>query len=288
MRCLSPLIAWRRKDRVGVTLKFSEGDSRFGLKLPCGSCVACLLERSRQHAVKCMHEAECHDRSCFVTLTYDEENLPYGGSLVKEHFQKFVRALRDSMEVPVRYFGCGEYGARWGRPHYHALLFGVDFVEDRRVSGKRAGTEVFRSARLEGLWKMGRCEIGTVTFESAAYVARYVAKKLGEKALAGREPEFLVMSLKPGLGIPWLEENYAAVYARDSVIVRGSESSPPRSYDVWLARRFPESYNAVKLRRQVQSVYAPGEDPDDRSSRWEVMEEVLLAKLNLFARELSE
>lgn len=283
MRCLSPLTMFRRVGVPGVRFRPQSGDRAF--PVPCGGCVACLLERSRQHAVRCTHERELHERACFVTLTYDEENLPYGGSLVKEHFQKFVRELRLEFEEPIRFFGCGEYGARFGRPHYHLLLFGCDFMEERYVCGRRGGEEVFRSDRLESVWTRGRSEIGSATFESAAYVARYVAKKLGERALAGREPEFLLMSLKPGIGRRWIEQHWSSVYARDSVIVRGVESSPPRAYDVWLEREHPDVFARVKRNRQVSRLPA-GEDPDDRSSRWEVMEEVLLAKLNLFAREV--
>lgn len=287
MRCLAPFVAWRRKERAGVTLRYAEGDPRFSLLLPCGTCAACLLERARQHAVKVVNEAELHDRSCFVTLTYDDEHLPYGGSLVKSDFQKFVKSVRNRFGSGIRFFGCGEYGTRWQRPHYHVIFFGVDFVEDRYVSGKRAAGEVFRSPSLEGLWPVGRSEIGTVTFESAGYVARYVAKKLGEKVLDGREPEFLLMSLRPGLGVPWLERYYRSVYARDSVVVRGAECKPPRLYDKWLEREHPELYRVVKRRREAERL-ARGDDPDDRSSRWEVMEECLLAKLNLFAREVEQ
>lgn len=285
MRCLSPLIAWRRKDRPGVTLRFSEGDSRFGLKLPCGSCVACLLERSRQHAVRCSHERELHARSCFVTLTYDEEHLPYGGSLVKEHFQSFMRALREEFVEPLRFMGCGEYGARWGRPHYHLILFGCDFQADRYVAGRRGGVDVYRSPVLESVWPRGRSEIGSATFESAAYVARYVSKKLDCRALSGRAPEFILMSLKPGLGRGWFDRNWRSVYARDSVIVRGVECRPPRAYDKWLQGVDSDAFVEVRARRAALRM-VDGEDPDDRSSRWDVMEEVLLAKLNLFAREV--
>lgn len=285
MRCLSPLIAWRRKDRVGVTLKFSEGDSRFGLKLPCGTCTACLLERARQHAVKCAHEREMHARSCFITLTYDEEHLPYGASLVKEHFSNFMRELRKKFEEPIRFFACGEYGARWHRPHYHAILFGVDFFQDRFVSARRGSEVVYRSPCLESVWTMGRSEIGSASFESACYVARYVAKKCERVGVEGREPEFLLCSLKPGIGVPWLERYYRGVAARDSVVINGMEVRPPRLYDKWMEKNHPDLYRSMKERRRA-GVLAPGEDPDDCSSRWEVMEEVLLAKLNRFQREV--
>lgn len=307
MRCLSPLVAWRRRDRVGVTLKYSEGDPRFPMSLPCGGCIACLRVRARQHAVRCLHEREVHDRACFVTLTYDEEHLPYAGSLVKTHFQDFVRAVRVQFGSGLRFFGCGEYGARWQRPHYHLILFGVDFFQDRFVCGRRSGEDVYRSPCLEGLWPMGRSEVGSAGFQSAAYVAGYVSKKLGSSGLEGREPEFLLMSLKPGIGVPWLERNYPAVMARDSVVVDGVELPTPRMYDKWFAKYHPEAFAKLRAQRQVRRLeqlrqLAPEEsrgasdgelykygsvlDPDARSSRWEVIEEVMLAKLNRFSREV--
>lgn len=288
MRCLSPLVAWRRRDRAGVTLRFSEGDSRFGLKLPCGSCVACLLDRARQHAVRCWHERSLHERACFVTLTYDDEHLPYGGSLVKEHFQRFMRDLREEVVEPVRFFGCGEYGGRGGRPHYHAILFGCDFGSDRYVCGSRSGLEVYRSRSLERVWRRGRSEIGTAGFDSAAYVAGYVAEKLGERALVGREPEFLLCSLKPGIGRGWFDLHWREVYARDSVVVQGREMAPPRAYDKWMQGEHPEQFVRVRRGRMERraSRYAVGEDPDDCSSRWDVIEECLKARLNFYAREV--
>lgn len=283
MRCVAPLTAFRRVGVLGVRFKPQTGDTAF--LLPCGSCVSCLLNRSRQHAVRCFHESSMHERSCFVTLTYDEEHLPYGGSLVKEHVSRFMRDLREKFEEPIRFFSCGEYGSRWGRPHYHFILFGIDFHADRFKAGRRGGEDVYRSPCLESVWKMGRSEIGSATFESAAYVARYVTSKCSDSGLAGREPEFLLSSLKPGIGVPWIEENYGHVYARDSVVVRGVELPPPRRYDLWMERYHPDTIRSVRAARRV----ARGDsfdDPDDRTGRWLVIEEVLKAKLNFFAREV--
>lgn len=283
MRCVAPLTAFRRVGVLGVRFKPQTGDTAF--LLPCGSCVACLLNRSRQHAIRCVHESEMHERSCFVTLTYDEEHLPYAGSLVKEHMSRFMRDLREKFEEPIRFFGCGEYGSRWGRPHYHLIVYGVDFVQDRYVAGRRSGEDVYRSPCLESVWKMGRSEIGSATFESAAYVARYVATKCSDSGLAGREPEFLLSSLKPGIGVPWIEENWRHVYARDSVVVRGCEAKPPRMYDKWLGANHPDVFRRVARARKAEWL-EPGTDPDERTTRWVVMEEVLKAKLNFFAREV--
>lgn len=275
---------FRRVGVLGVRLRPQSGDRAF--PVPCGSCTACLLERSRQHAVRCSHERELHERACFVTLTYDEDHIPYANSLWKDDFRGFVRRLRAAVPgVALRFLACGEYGARTSRPHYHFILFGFDFAADRRVSGRRGGEDVYFSPLLAKLWPVGRSEIGSATFESAAYVARYVSKKLGPRALGDRESEFLLMSLKPGLGVPWIAKNWEHVYARDSVVVRGVEARPPRMYDKWLSVNHPEVFARVKRARELVRL-PPGEDPDDRSSRWDAMEEVLLAQLNRFSREV--
>lgn len=302
MRCVAPLRAFMLRERsasgkaavlIGGRVRYDgRGDpSTFSspigdaIGLRCGSCVACLLERSRNWAVRCTHELQVSSCACFVTLTYDEEHLPYGGSLVKEHFRRFIRDVRKAFGSGIRFFGCGEYGSRWQRPHYHAILFGVDFVSDRYVSGRRSGEYVYRSPCLEALWPMGRCEIGTATFESAAYVARYVAKKLGERALEGREPEFLLMSLRPGLGERWFREFGASAVARDSVVLGDCEMPLPRYYDKLLERWSPVMFRELKDARMARRLER-GEDVDRFEGRLAAMEEVLVAKLNQFSREV--
>jgi len=129
--------------------------SEIGFKqfvLPCGRCIGCRLERSRQWAVRMMHEASLHQDNCFITLTYDNEHLPKNASLVKRDFQLFMKRLRKAYPaVRIRFFHCGEYGEQYGRPHYHAILFGFDFP-DKYFLGKRNQFPVWRSASLERLW----------------------------------------------------------------------------------------------------------------------------------------
>lgn len=290
MRCVAPLIAVR-DGSGGVRL---QGSSRTGFFKPgefplaCGTCGACLMERARQFAVRASHELEKSACACFVTLTYSERNVPYASSLVAEHLRSFVGSLRrEFADRRIRFLACGEYGGRTGRPHYHAVLFGVDFSGDRYVAGRRAGMDVYRSPTLERLWPMGISEVGAATFASAAYTAKYVTKRSDREVRIAmqQEPEFLRVSLKPGIGIPWLEENYGHVYARDSVIVEGMESRPPRLYDLWLKKNHPLLYEEVKFRREEGRV-SPLLDPELRDSRLAQSEEVVLAQVNRFAREL--
>lgn len=257
MSCYSPLHAYKGKsnDPQKTKIVFRRADSFKGekLDLPCGQCVGCRLERSRQWAVRCMHEASLYSDNSFLTLTYSDQYLPPNNSLVKSDFQYFMKRLRKSLAPKtVRYYHCGEYGEK-GRPHYHALLFNHDF-KDKKIFSTRGGNSVYTSAHLSSLWPQGFSVIGEVTFESAAYVARYVMKKVtGKKAeshYAGRVPEYTTMSRRPGIGKNWYEKYKSDVYPHDRVIVRGNPTRPPRYYDTQLQLEDPSTLALIKLNRE--------------------------------------
>lgn len=264
-------------------------------QLPCGSCDGCLLERSRQWAVRAWHEAALHEANCFVTLTYADEWLPANGGLWPDDFTKFMHDLRQKIyPAKVRYLMCGEYGETYGRPHFHALLFGYWFPDSAPL-GERNGLTVWRSALLEKLWGKGRTELGSVTFESAAYVARYVLKKRsvddqrsgrpimesGDDALPPRVLPYARMSRRPGIGSRWIEQYCGEVLAADSVVVRGVECKPPRFYDVVASRFAPEKVEANKAARAV------GIDRRRASVAGREAGAVIASqRVNLFSREL--
>ncbi len=241
MPCFKPLKGFRSPS--GAIVFCRQQSIGLEMSVPCGQCIGCRLERSRQWAVRCMHEASLHVDTCFVTLTYRDEDVPRFGSLLMDDWQKFFKRLRKRCGK-VRFFGCGEYGELNGRPHYHACLFGLGFP-DKVLWSTRGGHDVFRSPVLESVWPHGQSEIGSLTFESAAYVARYCVKKVtGSKArahyecydpdtgeLGRRLPEFATMSRRPGIGTGWFEEFGSEVYPSDEVIVRGKSCKPPRFYD---------------------------------------------------------
>lgn len=241
MPCYGPIEAYQLDDGRVV---FSErGSIRRSLKLACGQCIGCRLDRSRQWAVRCMHEAQMHESNAFVTLTYDADFLPQNGSLHYGDFQAFMRRLRKKLGK-CRFYMCGEYGDLHSRPHFHACLFGVNFDDKVFLATLPSGGKIYRSAVLEELWPFGYSSIGDVTFESAAYVARYICKKVtGPMAAAHYErvddstgevyflvPEFCHMSLKPGIGFGWFEKYGAEVFPDDYVIVRGAKSKVPKYY----------------------------------------------------------
>lgn len=289
MPCYSPLLGYWG---VGRKLVF-DPHQRVSDELaavPCGQCIGCRLERSRQWAVRMMHEASLYDENCFITLTYSDEHLPVAGSLDRRAFPLFMKRLRKRFsDVRIRFFHCGEYGGATGRPHYHACLFGFDFP-DKAPWAHRKGFPVFRSEALEQLWPFGQSEIGSVTFESAAYVARYITKKVtGEGAerhyqavvestgeVVDRVPEYVTMSRRPGIGRPWLDRFGCEVFPADSVVVRGKLAKPPRYYFDQFAAGAPVEAREVKRAR------ARARHPEDETwERLKVREMVALAALQL-------
>lgn len=298
MQCYRPLDAWQRPS--GGILLFKnprDGISRF-LRIPCGQCVGCRLERSRQWAVRCMHESALHDSNSFVTLTYSEDFIPEDFSLRHSDFQKFMKRLRERYEGKrIRYYMCGEYGENYSRPHYHSCLFGVGFPDRYPWRKSAAGFQLYRSETLEKLWPFGQCEIGDVTFESAAYVARYVMKKItGDQAdehykivdpetgeIYWRLPEYTRMSLKPGIGADWYRKYKDEVFPLDRVVVRGVECKPPRYYDNLLAACDEESFGAIKEERRRKAVRL---NEDNSIDRLRVKETVAKARLSKLKRAI--
>ena len=122
MSCFHPLYGY--KSSSGKWLSEQTYFKQEPMTIPCGQCTGCRSEYSRQWALRNMHEASLYADNCFITLTYNEKNLPQNNSLEKKAFPKFIRSLRKKNKgTKIRYYACGEYGDNFGRPHYHAILF---------------------------------------------------------------------------------------------------------------------------------------------------------------------
>jgi len=241
MPCYHPLKGYRSKTvnpsgKRSIVFNAREGYQDLPIDVPCGQCIGCRLERSRQWAIRCVHEASLSETNCFLTLTYSEDNLPKDGSLKLEDFQNFMKALRNQYSgQSIRYFHCGEYGETTGRPHYHAVIFNFDFPDKKPWRETKQGHQIWRSETLESkLWTKGLSEIGSLTFESAAYVARYILKKrtgpTAEEYYDGKKPEYTTMSRRPGIGKGWFEKFYRETFPLDKIVLRGKELKPPKFY----------------------------------------------------------
>lgn len=290
MACLFPVTGYRVKSGFDkttgswpVTFNIREGFTGLEVIVPCGNCIECRLEKSRQWAVRLMHEAQMHEQNTFITLTYNDENLPKNQSIDVREFQLFMKRLRKTHKQPIRYFHCGEYGQRCkicnyskpiclkqgqedykphqfhsgiGRPHYHALLFGIEF-KDKQLYGKPRDTgSWYTSEILTKIWGKGFCTIGEVTFDSAAYVARYVTKKItGDKSkehYEGKDPEYITMSRRPGIGRTFYDKYKSDMYSGDTVVTRdGRNVKIPRYYDAIYQEQYPEKFKKLKKKRRL-------------------------------------
>lgn len=256
--------------------------------IPCSRCIGCRLEYSRQWANRCMLELQYHKSSYFVTLTYNEHFVPrsyYGNSdtgealpsltLRKTDFQKFMKRLRKAFpDQLIRFFMCGEYGPETFRPHYHVILFGLE-LDDLVLYKQSRGFSYYTSAKLQRCWsslltrkqdgspqyaEMGRCLIANVTWETCAYTARYITKKLTGPAADfysdfNLEVPFTLMSRKPGIARQYYDDHPDVMeyeYINVKTDKGGRKFRPPKYYDVLFDAEEPErSAERKALRREM-------------------------------------
>ena len=226
--------------------------------LPCGQCMACRLNKSRDWATRCVLEAKMHTDNCFITLTYDDEHLPSDYGLQKQDFTNFIKRLRKNTGAKIRYYAAGEYGDLYSRPHYHACLFGWK-PDDLVLFSVRNGINLYLSETLLKAWQYkGYVTVGDVTFESAAYVARYVTKKItGDRAdehYQGRQPEYTVMSRRPGIAASFFEKYSTDIYGKDFLVIRDQiKCKPPKYFDRIYDQYYGEGSFEVDVReRRIQ------------------------------------
>lgn len=302
MPCFNPLKAWRGRvassnGRFPPVFNINDGYADRPLQLPCGQCVGCRLEHSRQWAVRMAHEASLNAANSFITLTYNDANLPPNKSLKFEDFQKFMKRLRQYNArklggKPFKFYHCGEYGEKLSRPHYHALLFGFDFPDRRHHSTNARGDHLFTSKILTEVWGKGHCLIGDLTFHSAAYCARYCTKKITGYAADFHycrvddngnwywiDPEYATMS--NGLAKQWIETFTADVYPDDFVVMNGKKCRPPRYYDKYFDEHFPREMRSIRNKRIVNS---KKHEENNTPERLKVRETVTRAKMSQFSR----
>jgi hypothetical protein len=295
MPCFNPLQGWRSKianpsGKRSIVFNRNAGYEDLPVEVPCGQCVGCRLERSRQWAIRCVHEASLYQDNCFLTLTYSDENLPESGSLDKDAFQLFMKRLRKKFPRPkennIRYFMCGEYGEQFTRPHYHACVFNFDFA-DKELWSVKNSNRLYTSETLSKLWPFGYSIIGDVSFDSAAYVARYIMKKItGEDAVeyyGDLEPEFCTMSRRPGLGKGWYEKYSTDLFPHDKTIINGKEVNVPKFYRSLHELDEPKLHFLLK---SVRKKLADSHADDSTLRRLRDREKVLKARLKMLTRNI--
>lgn len=298
MKCYKPLTAF--KNPKGGKLFFNAPKNSVAagfikVQIRCGQCIGCRLNTSRLWAIRLVQEAKCHNANSFLTLTYSDEHLPEYSSLRPRDLQLFIKRLRQKLwrkyKIKVRFYAVGEYGEKTNRPHYHVLLFGYDFYEDRKLLKiSKKGHHLFKSDLLSECWPFGHANLGEVTFESAAYCARYCLKKLkgkmrdnlevacdiqtGEVLL--RVDEFARMSTNPGIGRLFYEKYGDDIRRTDSVVARQKYLCiPPRYYDKLTEKFYPEIYDEIKRNRLTDKIIDDSFETAHELSKAELARELL-------------
>ena len=251
--------------------------------IPCGKCISCQLSYSRDKATQIMMHKEYGynggkypDGTCwFLTVTYSDEYLKTtkvvntetgeineGISLSKEDHQKFIKRLRKAYpEIKIQYVLAGEYGSKTQRPHYHLIIYGLPLEQEqfKKVGVNNLNQPTWELKKLSDIWGMGYVNIGRVTWQSAAYVARYTLKKAFKKdklwyEMQGMLPEYIVWS--NGIGKQYFLDNYEKIYKTDSVPITSKIGllKPPRSYDRMLKEIDPKLFAEIKRKRDYESI----------------------------------
>lgn len=258
--------------------------SRF-LTVPCGKCIGCRLEQSKQWAIRCALEARSYSDNYFLTLTYEDPPINIsvncdsltgefvsedvtGYTLRKKDLQDFMKRLRiwysrHKQHANIRFFGCGEYGSTTNRPHYHLCLFNLPIDDLIFYGNSKAGFDLFVSPTIQDIWKHGLVFISRFSYKTAAYVSRYVMKKASDDPsvysdLFDLEPEFRLMSRRPGLGYDYFVSHSDRIYEFDEVNIQneGSKpliSAPPRYFDYLAEKEFPELLSEIKAQRSAKA-----------------------------------
>lgn len=294
MACFHPVDCWRyvgcferdSKIHFGSPPPLPEHVKVETFKLPCGVCIGCRIDRSKQWALRCVLEAKSHADNCFLTLTYDDEHLPKDGSLNFDDLTKFLKRFRKKFSCEkIRYYAVGEYGAKLSRPHFHLIVFGFDFPDKWLWSAERH-CRLFRSPSLESLWCNGYSSIGAVTFESCAYVARYVQKKLfgasRDDILAhygGKVPEMARMSRRPGIANKFFKEHVGDIYPKDFITFKGRKYKPGQYFDMLYKKEHPKELLQLKIERMVKALEKVDDNTQDRLEAREVVQRLRAEKL---------
>lgn len=232
---------------------FSSTDTRPAFPVPCGKCLECLRQQTTEWAFRCALEAKCHLENCIITLTFGNVDnrkgiIDYSNeALNKKDYQDFLKRLRSHVDKPIRYFLSAEYGSKKGRPHYHIIIFGWcprDLVFSHYNEHKNP---IFRSKEVEKIWGNGLCSVDVFNFENAFYCSKYLQKVVfHEGDQKNNQRPFVSMSLKPGIGFEWLQQNKDILLLTDKIYVDGHYIKTPRYFLKVLER---EGYDLETIKR---------------------------------------
>ncbi|WNK12815.1 MAG: replication initiator protein [Microvirus sp.] len=308
MTCTNPLKAYRPLSKIdGGRYVFNAAKALNPdnpTLVPCGVCQSCRVARSRDWAIRCMHESQMHPVNTFATLTFSDEHLPKNYSVDVRDVQLFMKRLRKKFSSKIRFLACGEYGDKFLRPHYHLLLFNHIFTDQQFYKHTPQGDRLYTSEDLDTLWPFGQAILGDLTYQSAAYCARYVMKKItGDRAdehyvrlhpitntLHVVKPEFQVSSTNPGLGSTWFDKFKDDAFPSDFLIVDGKKHPVPKYYLKKLQQEEAapdETKPYFKSRAEIPSFQITRKRVVDANGREKLTPQKLRARAEIVASRLS-
>lgn len=248
MACDHPKFAWTMADgRTTIQPQKRTPDTLW----KCNKCPGCISDKKRDWANRIAHELSMQPTGCFITLTYDDQHLGEN-KLNKDHMSEWMQTMRDKFGK-MRFFYSGEYGPKTGRAHYHAIIFGHNFLEILTGADRLNDRDGLYNAKyMDHLWGRGQCFYGPAQPGSARYIAGYVEKKIGDTDTLSS------MSKRPPIGIPWLLKNkrqllkgYIGYIDLNGEYVK---TAIPEAYKKWLRKNDPELHEQVKevLKDQIK------------------------------------
>ena len=292
MKCLKPVIAYHignHKDENGnlkktICFSFKEAAKKIvpwkihecEIAVPCGKCEACLKNKRLEQSIRIIHEIESHEDNCFITLTYNDDNLPmtdgqnvtrgvqdapesFRPTLSIDDYQKWLKRFRKRIKKPIRYFIVGEYGTKGQRPHYHAIIFGwkPDDLQEHKFHGKYW---TYRSAFIESTWKYGFSEIG---IDVNAGVAKYCAQYVTKKFIKNERPQFVLdefvrsSKMNGGIGAEFLHKFHKQVAEQGYIFTlnrrtgKSFRSKIPSYYIKLLEKFYKDDFEKLQSNREV-------------------------------------
>lgn len=212
-----------------LNVKRKGKDVRETVQVACGNCVECLSKRAREWSFRIVDESNLYKDNCFITLTYDKAHYPQDGNVNKRDIQLFLKRLRKKIAPQkIRYFYCGEYGEKRGRPHYHMIIFGWLPSDIYKFFIDDDGVVHYRSKMIEDLWQNGYILITKdITLETALYSASYMQKLNVSDNKQGTAKQFVQMSNRPGIGARAFDEKSLVT---DKLVIAGKSINLPRYY----------------------------------------------------------
>lgn len=232
-----------------------------GLDVGCGKCLACRIQRRKEWQLRMLHELHYHDDACFITLTYNDDNLPANNSLKKSDLQKFFKRLRKKLEPKkIKYFASGEYGDQTDRPHYHAIIYGVQ--PDKKL--------------IDEIWQLGIVHVGLAESESIQYVAGYIHSKLSgdeaKKEYDDKQREAVFSTCSQGIGKRYATDNREQMQQLGKITMHGVPYSIPRYYIKREALKIDKD-RAIEKEREITykhiGVKATREELQDKKYNYE-------------------